>query len=69
MTDRVLTLARMARRLGVTQQWLRTEANAGRIPHLRAGRRHLFNPDAVEAAIAEQAAETSQPRNEQGGQE
>lgn len=60
MTDKpeaVLSLARMARRLGVTQRWLRDEANAGRIPHLRAGTRYLFSPEAVERTLPERAAE------------
>jgi len=48
----------MARRLGVTQKWMRAEAEAGRIPCLRAGRRFLFNPAAVEQAFAARAAQS-----------
>jgi hypothetical protein len=55
--ERILPLRMMARRLGVTQRWLREQSNAGRIPHLRAGRRYLYAPDAVEAAVAAMAAE------------
>ena len=55
MTE-LLSLARMARRLGVTQDWLRAEADAGRVPCLRAGKRHLFNAAAVQEALAVQAA-------------
>lgn len=58
MTDRILNLPRMARRLGVTQTWLRREAEAGRIPVLRAGTRFIFEPEAVETAIAQRAAES-----------
>lgn len=56
----LLTLARMARRLGVSQQWLRDQADAGKVPCLRAGKRYLFNAVAVQKAIANQAASTRQ---------
>jgi hypothetical protein len=57
MTDRILNLPRMARRLGVTQVWLRREAEGGRVPALQAGSRFLFEPEAVEDAVARRAAE------------
>ena len=60
MSDEVLSLPRMARRLGVTQAWLRAMADAGDVPCLRAGRRYLFNPEAVQAAVAKEAAKPSQ---------
>jgi hypothetical protein len=34
----LLTLARMARRLGVSQEWLRNETDTGNVPCLKAGR-------------------------------
>ncbi|HUY89265.1 MAG TPA: hypothetical protein VMV10_11065 [Pirellulales bacterium] len=46
----------MARRLGITQTWLRAEADAGRVPCLRAGTRYLFAAAAVEKALAERAS-------------
>jgi hypothetical protein len=52
----LLPLNRMARRLRVTTAWLRDEANAGRVPCLRAGTRYLFAPEAVERVLAERAA-------------
>ena len=55
MSDEILSLARMARRLGVTSTWLRAEADAGRVPSLRAGSRYLFAPTAVELVLAERA--------------
>ena len=61
MSDDVLSLARMARRLGVTCTWLRSEADAGRVPSLRAGNRYLFSPQAVEAVLAARAANGRQP--------
>lgn len=55
MTE-LLTIGRMARRLGITQQWLREQADAGKVPCLRAGKRILFNPVAVQETLASQAA-------------
>lgn len=52
----ILTLPKMARALCVTAKWLRAEADAGRVPCLRAGKRYLFAPAAVERALAERAA-------------
>ena len=60
MSDLLLSLSRMARRLGVTQQWLRDQSDAGKIPCLKAGNRHLFNPVAVQEALAAKAARTRQ---------
>lgn len=51
-----LPLGRMARRVRVTTGWLRDEADAGRIPCLRAGSRYLFSPEAVERVLADRAA-------------
>jgi hypothetical protein len=57
-TPTLMPLASMARRLRVPTRWLRSEALAGHIPHLNAGGRLLFAPDAVEKALALRAAET-----------
>ncbi len=54
-TPKLLTVSQMARRLRVRVGWLRTEAEAKRIPHLEAEPGPLFDPDAVEAALAERA--------------
>lgn len=53
----LLTLARMARRVGVPAKWLRDQAESGSVPSLRAGTRFLFNADAVESTLARQAAQ------------
>ncbi len=58
--DELLTLPRMSRRLGVTQQWLREQADAGIVPCLKAGRRHLFSPVAVQKTLASKAAHMRQ---------
>jgi hypothetical protein len=36
-------------------KWLRDEAEAGRIPHLKAGKALLFDPEAVERVLVERA--------------
>lgn len=56
----LLSLSRMARRIGVTQKWLRDQADAGEVPCLKAGKRYLFNPVAVQDALAARAARTRQ---------
>jgi hypothetical protein len=60
--NELLSLSRMARWLGVTQLWLRDQADAGKVPCLKAGKRHLFNPVAVQETLAAKAA-----RSQQGG--
>lgn len=52
----LLPLNRMARRLRVTTGWLKSEADCGRVPCLRADSRYLFAPEAVERVLAERAA-------------
>lgn len=59
-SESFLSLRRTATRLGVPAAWLRSEAQAGRVPHLRAGRRILFNPVAVERVLLERAIREAQ---------
>lgn len=54
-TPRLLPAGPMARRLRVTVAWLRSEADAQRVPCLRAGRTYLFSPEAVERVLTERA--------------
>jgi len=49
-------LPRLARRLGVTAKFLRAEADAGRIPCIRAGTRYLFDAPTVERVLAQRAS-------------
>ena len=51
----LLPLGPLARLLGVSPRWLRDEAEAGRIPHLPAGKTILFDADLVERLLAERA--------------
>lgn len=45
----------MARRIGVTVRWLKSEADAGRIPCLKAENIYLFNSDVVLEILAQRA--------------
>jgi hypothetical protein len=53
--SKLLPLGIMARRLRVPVRWLRAEAEAGRIPHLRADKVLLFDPETVERVLLEHA--------------
>jgi hypothetical protein len=53
----LILIGPMARRLHVTTAWLRAEADAGRVPCLKAGSRYLFSPEAVMRVLAERAAQ------------
>jgi hypothetical protein len=46
----------IAAALRIPSDWLRAEADAGRVPCLRIGRKRYFNLSAVRAALAERAA-------------
>lgn len=59
--ETVLGLNRMARRLRVTQKWLKEEADAGRLPYLKAGTRYLFDPQTVEQVLKQRASAESKP--------
>jgi excisionase family DNA binding protein len=52
----LMSLSTAARRLGVPARWLRAEALAGKIPHLRAGSRVLVNLDSLRALLLSRAA-------------
>ena len=45
----------LARRLRLPRDWLKDEADAGRLPCLRVGKRRLFNLDAVKAVLCHRA--------------
>jgi hypothetical protein len=55
METRLLPLNIVARRLRVPVRWLRAEAEAGRVPSLRAENAILCDPAAVETALLERA--------------
>ena len=51
----------MARLLRIPVRWLRAEAEAGRIPHVKADRVFLFNPETVEQVLLERARQGGMP--------
>ncbi len=53
--SRLVPIDEMARLAGVTVQWLRDEASAGRIPSLRVEHRLLFHAHTVEQILLERA--------------
>jgi hypothetical protein len=55
MSDTPLPLSIVARRLRVPVAWLKAEAGAGRIPHLRAGNRIVADLEAVQKVLADRA--------------
>lgn len=60
MSD-LLDLEGAAEVLGLPEQWLRAELDAGRIPHLDAGGVIRVNPVIVAEALASRATETRKP--------
>lgn len=58
--SRLLPVGPMARLLRVPVKWLRQEAEAGRVPCLKAGNALLFDPEAVERVLLERAQATDQ---------
>jgi len=56
---RIVPLGVMARLVHVPTKWLRSEAEAGRVPALRAGNRYVFRLDIVSRIIADRAAQAS----------
>jgi excisionase family DNA binding protein len=52
----LLSLPALAQALGLPEDWLKAEADAGRLPHLRIGKRYRFNREAVLRTLAERAA-------------
>ena len=56
----LLTVDDVAERLGVTKDWVWSQARAGRIPHVRLGRYRRFRQEAIEEWLA--SLETSESR-------
>lgn len=55
-TSILLSLPGLAKALNLPETWLKAEADARRIPHLRIDKRYRFNLEAVERSLAERAA-------------
>jgi excisionase family DNA binding protein len=54
----LLSLPTLAAALRLPEDWLKAEADAGRLPHIRIGKRYRFSLAAVEAALLRRAAST-----------
>lgn len=59
--DQLVPLRGLARELKISIEWLKAEADAGRVPCLRAGRKRLFNVEAVRQALLRRAAGEDAP--------
>lgn len=53
---KLLSLNELAERMGLPLAWLRREADEGRLPCLRVGRRRMFDPDLIRRALADRQA-------------
>lgn len=60
MDPELVHLNTLARRLGVPAIWLRREADAGNLPHIRAGSQVLFDAATVERILLERATRAGQ---------
>jgi len=59
----LLSLPALAEALKLPESWIKAEADAGRIPHLKIGKRYRFNRGAVVLALAERAANSGKEAN------
>lgn len=48
-------IAELAARLKLPVRWIKSEAKAGQLPHIRVGRRWLFNEQSVREHLAARA--------------
>jgi hypothetical protein len=53
MNAKLIGLHELSERTGIPVAWLRREADAGRLPHLLAGRRRLFDLSVVMKTLAD----------------
>jgi excisionase family DNA binding protein len=56
VTDRLLTAAEVADRLGVPESWVREQTRANKIPHVTLGRYRRYEWEAVAAWLEGQRA-------------
>lgn len=53
MTQKLLSLHELSERTGLPVAWLKREADAGRLPCVRAGRRMFFDAEAVRQVLVD----------------
>lgn len=62
MEPRFITLGELAERTGLPSAWLQREADAGRVPCIRAGRQRRFDMEAVLHSLTKQRDREGAPR-------
>jgi hypothetical protein len=55
--EKPIGLVALSQELRLPAKWLKGQAEAGNIPSLLVGKKRLFNPDAVRAALSKLAAQ------------
>jgi excisionase family DNA binding protein len=59
-STQLVSLPALAQALNLPESWIKGEADAGRIPHLRIGKRYRFSLEAVVRTLADRAAESGE---------
>jgi hypothetical protein len=54
--EQLTNISGLSKHFHLPKNWIKAEADSGRIPCLRVGKRYLFNITAVAAALAKRAA-------------
>ncbi len=67
MGEHIITAEEVAAHVQLPVDWLKAEARAGRLPHLKIGRRLYFNLAAVENSLLQRAA--ASPANDDSSDE
>jgi excisionase family DNA binding protein len=60
MDKRFATIQAVAADLGVPRSYLKREAEAGRLPYIKAGRRLLLDREAVALALSQRAQQSAE---------
>lgn len=66
--NKLITIVPLAKRLGVSVEFLRLEIKQGNIPYINAGKNFLFNFNAVKNALIKMAANQTQKAGDINGQ-
>lgn len=61
MSAKFVRIEFLARETNLPRLWLKQEADAGRLPHIRVGPSRMFNVEQVLKVLAERAAMPTQP--------
>jgi excisionase family DNA binding protein len=58
-SSQLLSLPALAEVLKLPEDWIKAEADAGRIPHIKIGKRYRFNLNTVVGVLADRAAKNA----------